>query len=205
MRGFNTKNENYIKANYLDISIKELSRKLECSQCKVSGYLKRNNLIIPKEILEARRKSSYFKKGQVPHNKNLKITQYTSSEKIERMKKTQFKKGNKPHNTRSVGEIVKRKETNSDIYYNYIKIADNHFELLQRYNWENVNGKIPNGHVIAFKDGNTDNCSINNLECICKAELMFRNTRHNYHKDIIPTLLLRSKLNKKLKQLKNAK
>ena len=41
---------------------------------------------------------------------------------------------------------------------------------MHRYVWEFYNGKIPKGYDIHHKDGNTDNNTIENLECITEEE-----------------------------------
>lgn len=38
--------------------------------------------------------------------------------------------------------------------------------------WEEAHGPIPPGHIVAFKDGNTENVVLENLELMSKAEWM---------------------------------
>lgn len=42
------------------------------------------------------------------------------------------------------------------------------WQMLSRVTWEKEKGKIPPGHVIIYRDGNTLNCDIENLACIPK-------------------------------------
>jgi len=42
------------------------------------------------------------------------------------------------------------------------------WQMLSRVNWEKAHGKIPPGHVIIYRDGNTLNCNPENLACIPK-------------------------------------
>lgn len=45
-----------------------------------------------------------------------------------------------------------------------------------RHLWEQENGPIPAGHNLIFRDGNTMNCALDNLELISRAENVKRNT-----------------------------
>lgn len=132
-----------------------------------------------------------FKKGDKPYNKGVKMTESTYN----KVKHTMFKPGEQPHNTRPVGSI-RIQEKAGDIPYQYIKVANRNWQLLHRYNWEKVNGKIPKGMVLRFKDGNTMNCEVSNLELLTQQENMMRNTMHQYPAELKEVLKLRNKLNK---------
>ena len=137
-------------------------------------------------------KNYQFKKGNVPYNYGQKM----STLLYEKCQKTMFKKGRKPHNTRNKGEESKSKDG-----YTYVKIADNDWRLKHRVVYENVNGTIPDDHIVVFKDNNLTNFDINNLLLITKAENMLRNTIHQYPEPIQQII----KLNNKLKKQINAK
>lgn len=64
--------------------------------------------------------------------------------------------------------------------------------------WEAVNGPLPNGHAIAFKDGNKTNRALDNLECISRADLMRRNTYHRYPQPIPQIIQLRGALQRQI-------
>ena len=105
-----------------------------------------------------------FKKGSVPPNKGKKM----SPEVYEKVKKTMFKKGNSPVNHREVGS----ERINVDGYIE-IKVAEpNRWKLKHRIIWEQVNGEIPRGYNVQFKNHNTQDCRIENLYLICRAEQM---------------------------------
>jgi hypothetical protein len=106
----------------------------------------------------------------------------------------QFKKGNTPHNTSKTGNgtIVKRKDRCGRVY-KYIRTSLNVWELLQRVEYAKTYGSIPKGYVIYFKDGNSLNCKISNLECISNAELLRRN-HHDIPEPIKKTKKLINKL-----------
>lgn len=55
--------------------------------------------------------------------------------------------------------------------YLFVKVthdgrADKKWKLKHRVVWESVHGKIPEGHIILFLDGDTKNCDIENLACV---------------------------------------
>lgn len=86
--------------------------------------------------------------------------------------KTSFKKGNVPANHKPVGTVRKAK----DCYE--IKIAEpNVWISRHKHAYIQAGNKVPRGHVVILKDGNHDNLDISNLECICRGNLMRRNSR----------------------------
>ena len=117
-------------------------------------------------------KRGWHRVGNPPGNKGHKMTEYTTEEKLENSRKTQFKKGEKPHNYVPVGTISRNS-------YNQlrIKVDDTTWETYSRYIWEKEVGEIPEGMKIAYKDGNGENCSIDNLMLVSQSELMSLNHR----------------------------
>lgn len=105
-----------------------------------------------------------FKKGSIPPNKGKKM----SPEVYEKVKETMFKKGNSPVNHREVGS----ERINVDGYIE-IKVAEpNRWKLKHRIIWEQVNGEIPKGYNVQFKNHNPKDCRIENLYLICRADQM---------------------------------
>ena len=103
-----------------------------------------------------------FKKGSVPPNKGKKM----SPEVYEKVKETMFKKGHSPVNHREVGS----ERINVDGYIE-IKVAEpNRWKLKHRIIWEQVNGEIPKGYNVQFKNHNPQDCRIENLYLICRAD-----------------------------------
>ena len=133
--------------------------------------------------------ANQFKPGHTPHNKGKQI----SAEIYEKVAPTMFKKGNKPHNTKPNGTINIRADTQGRLYQ-YIKIKDCQWELLQRYVWTQANGEIPPGSVVIFLDGNYLNCELNNLQVISRRENMARNTIQRYPAELQEIMKLTSKL-----------
>lgn len=189
-----------LKRDYLTINGKIIARNIGRSDTFVRTRLRQLKLIIPKEIIEQRKKDSQIKSGNVPPNKGKKITEYMSAEAIERLKKTFFKKGQVPFNTLYNGAITVRRisEKRGAKPYKFIRINQGEWALYHQYVWEQKYGKIPKGMNVVFKDGNSLNCKIENLEMITDEELMQRNTIHRYPDEIKTSIRLLSKLNKKI-------
>ena len=136
--------------------------------------------------------ANQFKPGHTPHNKGKQI----SAEIYEKVAPTMFKIGNKPHNTKPNGTINIRADKSGRLYQ-YIKIKDCQWELLQRYVWTQANGEIPQGSVVIFLDGNYLNCELNNLQVISRRENMARNTIQRYPAELQEVMKLTSKLKRK--------
>lgn len=100
-------------------------------------------------------------------------------EAIDKTKATRFKKGNKPANTKNGTGYVSIRYDSRKTPYKFIKLADGEWVMLSTYLWEQEYGKIPKKHIICFKDGDTLNCELENLECITMAENLRRN---NYNR-----------------------
>lgn len=194
----------HIIDNYMSVPVKRLAEQTNSSYGRIMRFLKSNNLHLPIELINQRKIDSYKKKRDVPFNKGKKQTEYMSPEMIAVTARTRFKKGIVPANTNKEGNgaIVIRKDTNGRSY-KYIRIEKGIWKLYHRLIWEQVNGEIPENHIVAFKDDNPLNTSIENLELITMAENMLRNSKHKYPKEIIPSMVLYKKLETKLKSLQN--
>jgi len=131
-------------------------------------FLYYDNPII-KQPITKRTKNGCFEKGNIPWNKEIKGLHHSPG--------TEFKKGNLPANTKYNGCITLRKKDNGEKYY-YIRIAKAKWVLYQRYLWEQKHGSIPEGMLIAFKDKNSLNYVLENLEIISRSENMERNRNH---------------------------
>jgi len=70
--------------------------------------------------------------------------------------------------------------------------------------WEEANGRVPPGHAIAFRDGDKRNLDLVNLHLVSRAELMRRNSCHNYGPEMARLVQLKSaiarQINKREKQ-----
>lgn len=116
-----------------------------------------------------------FNKGQTSWNKGKKGTHYSPA--------TEFKKGNLPVNHKPVGS----ERIDSKDGYTLIKVAEpNKWRGKHNVLWERVNGPIPKGHVVTFKDRNKENITIENLMLITKQENLIMNQKGLYRTD--PTI-----------------
>jgi HNH endonuclease len=149
-----------------------------------------------------------YRKGRTPENKGLRRPGYSVGRG--RMAETQFKKGERSgiaaKNWRPIGTILPdgegflrikvREGTKGEAYgFGNVKI----WPLLNRHIWEQHNGPIPAGHIVAFKDGDRAHCEIDNLELISRAELMIRNTIHNLPPALKQVIQLTGALKRKIR------
>ena len=156
----------YLKENYALVSNRELERKMKRSVSSIIGKAHKLNLKKNPDVLERIKKQSYFKKGLTPWNKNKKgLNMGVSS--------TRFSRGQKPKNWKPEGTITIRSKNEGE-KYKYIK-NDGVWVLLHRLVWQQHGREIPPGMVIRFKDGDSMNCDIENLELISRSENMLRN------------------------------
>jgi hypothetical protein len=206
MRTFWTDKEiKFLTDNYSDMHTPDIATILKrplsgvYGKAYTMGLKKSREYLVKMAEREAKKLSEFgknyqFKKGNVPYNYGQKMTTII----YEKLQKTMFKKGQKPHNTRKEGE-----ESKSTDGYTYVKIADNDWRLKHRVVYENVNGPVPENHVVIFKDNNLQNFDINNLQVISQKENMLRNTIHQYPEQIQELIKLKNKLKKKINEKQN--
>ena len=141
-----------------------------------------------------------FQKGSVPPNKGKKV----SPEVYTKIQPTMFKKGSTPVNHRDVGA----ERVNVDGYIE-IKVAEpNRWRLKHRVMWEQVNGKIPRGYNVQFKNHNPLDCRIENLYLISKADQLAKENSFyaKYPKKIQEIIRLKGVVNRAIhKAEKNGK
>ena len=141
-----------------------------------------------------------FQKGSIPLNKGKKV----SPEVYSKIQPTMFKKGRTPVNHRDVGaERV-------NVYgYIEIKVSEpNTWRLKHRVMWEQVNGTIPMGYNVQFKNHNPLDCRIENLYLISKADQLAKENSFyaKYPKKIQEIIRLKGVVNRAIhKAEKNGK
>ncbi len=145
-----------------------------------------------------------FKPGHVPANKGLRRPGWS----VGRMAETQFKKGNRPHSYLPVGTI----KANADGYLR-VKISDApeplgargaksaNWEFVHKRVWEAAHGPVPKGHRIWWKDGNHNNCSLENLELLSDKKHMARTTIHRLPPELKSALIVSGKLKRKIREI----
>lgn len=97
-------------------------------------------------------------------------------------------------------------EVMATIGYLKIKVAEpNRWRFKHIMEWEKHNGKVPEGCLISFKDGDHYNCSIENLMCITKSEhsVLNRQRLRSESAELTETGLFLAKLKLKVSQRKN--
>lgn len=144
-------------------------------------------------------RQSHYKKGITVWNKGLPRSEWNlSPEAEEAMKRGQFSAGMKPHNTLSDGVITIRRHKGRR--YKHIRLSEGHWVHYHRYLWEQAHGPIPKGYNVVFRDGDTMNCTLENLELISREKNMIRNSKYHYPPEVVDTVVLHAKLKKKIKQ-----
>lgn len=201
-RIFSPKERALIEELYPSTPTAQIAEMLNCNLMSIYHYANYRKISKTEEFLSSDAsgrisktndigKNTRFVKGKVSSNKGKKMP----AEVYEKAKATMFKKGNKPHNTKFDGYLSVRKYNDGKSYI-YIRVAEGKFELLHRFMWEQINGKIPEGYKVVFKDGNQANVCIENLELVSNSDLMLRNSIQNYPDDIKFTIRALTKLKK---------
>ena len=129
-------------------------------------------LVLP-PVIQQCPKTGRWLVGHKAWNKNKRVVHSGSKE-------TQFKPGHVPKNTLYNGYISKRFHKKDNKTYLFIRIAPKKWMPYHRYVWEQHCGPIPSGYIIRFKDGNNENCTIENLCLISRLQHLQIN--HNREK-----------------------
>lgn len=138
-----------------------------------------------------------LKKGVQVWNKGLKGVYAAGCEK------GWFKKGLTPPKTRPVFSQRLTKD-------GYIEIKIDGFrkwQHKQRVVWREHNGAIPRSHIICFKDGNKQNCAIENLEIMSRGlhVVLMKKGYYNEPEELKPAIRAQIELQMKLNQLQRKK
>ncbi len=123
-----------------------------------------------------------FQKGDDPWNKG---THYRAGG---RSAETQFKAGTRQGRASILWMPIGSERVRSDGYLER-KLTDTgvtrrDFVCIHHIVWREAGREIPPGHALIFKDGNKRNFALDNLELISRANLMRRNSVHNYGPEI---------------------
>lgn len=191
----------YLRNEYPNGNTKEIANKLNRSAIAINSYASLRGIKKTDEfIVEQKKKLAHgnhagrFKKGSIPYNKGMKM----SEEFRNKLKAQWFKEGRVPHNKLPIGSETKRGDG-----YIYVKIANpNVWDLKQRVIYENSVKKLKDNEVIEFKDGNTENFDISNLVVMTKTEHLAKYSIHNYPSPIKDIIYLMKRINCKIKRLK---
>lgn len=191
LKKWTSKEIKWVRAN-AHIGIVALARHFHVANTQIIGMLKNHGI----QTGNATR----FVKGHVPANKGKRMETWLSAEQIAKIKQTSFKKGQLPHNTLHDGAIRVRIEKTGRPY-KWIRLSAGHWDLLHRVVYKQHFGKIPARALVTFKDGNSLNCQINNLQLIDLRTNMVRNTIHRYPTEVKAVIKAVSKLKKTIKKI----
>lgn len=156
---FSPEIQSFIQSNFVGIGPKEMTAKINCkfgtsfTVGQLKAYYGNHKL---NSGLTGR-----FKKGNTPVNKGKKGYCPPGCEK------GHFKKGHTPHNKTPIGTVLRKAD--GDLWKKIGEGARD-WKQLHILRWEEQNGPVPNGYKLIFKDGNRDNCNLDNLAIVSNAE-----------------------------------
>jgi hypothetical protein len=150
-----------------------------------------------------------FKPGLQPWNKGVPGATGTQAG----CRATQFKPGTKPHTWVPVGSLricdgQLQRKANDDPGPNHIR-----WKPVTRLVWEEANGPVPAGHVVAFKPGRqTTDLALITLDALqlqTRVQMMHRNSLHTQYPPEVRRLVqlrgvLSRQINRKTRQAKEA-
>ena len=162
---------------------------------KSDEYL--NSPLSGRAQFDDRGRQGRFRKGLTPWNKGKKGWDAGG-----RCAETRFRKGQKPHNTQPVGTVVEdpggylKKKTRDGL-----RPTRHCWQFVHVLVWEQHHGPVPDGMNVVFRNGNKQDTRIDNLELISDADLMRRNTRHRYPKEINDAIAVKAALTRRINNL----
>ena len=196
MKKFTQAEDDFLKANYLNIPAKRLSVLLGRPESSARQRILLLGLKVPAEIVAKFKIASQFKKGQTPKNKGKPMPK----EMYQKCFATMFKKGQIPHNSKKDWEEVIRLDKTGKKYWMIKLPNERKLKYKHVWIWQTNKGKIKKGYNVVFKDGDSLNCNLKNLECISNAELMERNTIHRFPKELKQVIKLQNKIKRKINE-----
>ena len=183
--------DEYLVDNYATMTSTEIGVVLGRTRSAVKNRCRTLGVKLGEEFKTSDRLKK-IKPGTTSWNKGVKM----SPEAYEKARPTMFKKGSLPHNHKPVGHT----RINVDGYIE-IKVAEpNEFKFMQRMILEKLNGPIPDGYLVQFKDKNRLNVDPQNLYLINRQQQMLQNTIHNYPPEIKELIRLTGKLKRNIKK-----
>lgn len=142
-------------------------------------------------------RATRFTKGHTSHNKGKRRPGWS----VGRMRETQFAKGQQSHNTKPIGF-----ERVIDGYL-WRKVSEiknvvwtRNWRQVHLILWEEANGPIPKSSMIAFRNGNKADISLDNLECVSRADWMKRHTVHDLPPELKETVQLLGRVNRQIRK-----
>lgn len=120
------------------------------------------------------------------------------------MKETQFKKGVRQGVAVKLYKPIGTERLSKDGYLER-KVNDDlplqaRWRAVHLVEWERVNGPIPPGHALVFRNGDKTDIRPDNLELITRRALMKRNSVHNLPQPLAQTVQLLGALNRQIRR-----
>lgn len=191
-RAWTTEETEFLRKNINRYTRKQLAQILNRSLGGTIKKITKLGIRLDPKVREQRLSTNWFKKGMTPWNKGIYIRNSPA---------TEFKKGNIPPQCKPVGTISLRRHKKRDTNdYLYIKLGKGYWKLYHHHIWETANGPVPDGYVLSFKNGNTMDVRLDNLELISKSERAERNLRTNVPAEKLTDRYVASTLKIKLRK-----
>lgn len=179
--------------NTTKLAIYNRSNKLQLSK---SEWFKQSTLSSRLRREDAPGVAYRFQKGHVPANKGKKGITYPGCVA------TQFKKGALNGRAAQLKKPIGFERVTRDGYLER-KINDD-LPFNQRWRavhillWEEANGPLPSGHALVFINGDKTDIRLENLQLLTRADLMRRNSYHNYGPEIARVFQLKGAITRQI-------
>ena len=139
-----------------------------------------------------------FRKGHAPWNKG---QEYKPTG---RAVETQFKPGHLPHTHKPIGSEAWRDG------YLWRKVRDD--QVVARFNWrevhriiwEEAHGPIPDGMCLVFRNGDSKDIRLDNLELITRQELGRRNSVHRLPPELRKVIRTKATISRQINKMRKA-
>lgn len=130
---------------------------------QIKSFMKRRDIRMTEYI-----NFSAFPKGHTPFNKGKPWDEWLSEEKQERI--TSLTSVNLEKYRQKLLENTEGYHKDKDGYLQRNIRGTNRKIYKQREVWEAANGKVPDGYMIVFRNGNREDCRLENLKLVKRAQ-----------------------------------
>lgn len=123
-----------------------------------------------------------------------------------RSAETRFKPGELSGRARALLKPIGAERLSKDGYLQ--RKVNNDLPIQRRWRavhillWESVNGPLPKGYTVTFKDGNKQNITLDNLQLTARQDLMRRNSVHNHGPEIAAAIQLKGAITRQINRRK---
>lgn len=189
-----------LRAKYPDTSTTELAREMgrtigQLHQAATRFGLKKSAAYMagPHAFLLRRENGAgsehRFKAGIPPWNKGLKGVNGHSD--------SCFKPGHRPQSWRPIGS---ERTMKGYLQQKVTDTGEKHKDWVGAHvqAWTEANGPVPDGHVVAFKDGDKQKREIENLEVLTRRELLERNSVQRFPEELRELIHLKGVLTRRI-------